>query len=130
MVVDTVGDLIVRLKNGGIVKKSAVSVPYSNYKHQITKKLAEKGYVRKVEVVGDMPKKEIKVILSYQDGKHKITGAKRISRPSNRMYVSVRNINKFRSKNGIVLLSTPKGILTDAEAVREKVGGEILCKIW
>ena len=130
MVTDIVGDLIIRLKNGSLVKKPFVIVPYSKFKYEIVKKLNERGYVGAVNVDGEVPRKNLKIVLTYKDGKNKINGVKGVSKPSRRMYTSVRNIGKVSSANSLLLLSTPKGVLTGDEAIKERVGGEILCKVW
>lgn len=131
MTSDVIGDFIVRLKNGGAVKKASVSIPYSAFKAAIAEKLKDAGYVKGVEKRGKKVKKTLEVTLKYtEEGKHVINGVKRISKPGRRMYASVLDIHPVRYGHGALILSTPKGILTDKEARKERVGGETLFEIW
>ncbi|HEY4525331.1 MAG TPA: 30S ribosomal protein S8 [Candidatus Paceibacterota bacterium] len=131
MVSDPVADLIVRLKNAGAVKHASVSVPFSNFKLAIAEKLRDAGFVKAVEKKGKKVKKTLDITLLYDaSGLHKIHGAKRISKPGRRMYKSALEIRPVRYGHGSLLLSTPKGIKTDREAKKEKIGGEALFEIW
>jgi len=131
MVTDTVGDFINRLKTAGAVKKHTVSVPFSNLKFAIAEKLHEAGYVEAVEKKGKKVRKTLDVMLKYSEaGEPRIGGVKRISKPGRRMYKSVHEIRPVRYGHGTLILSTPQGIKTDAEARKEKVGGEALFEIW
>jgi len=128
---DPVGDFLVRLKNAGAVKKTIVSIPYSNLKHAIAEKLKDAGYINGIEKKGKKVKKTLDVVLKYNDsGISVIRGARRISKPGRRMYRSVHEILPVRYGHGALILSTPKGIKTDKEARKEKVGGEALFEIW
>lgn len=127
---DVIGDLIVRLQNAGAIGKASVSIPYSNFKLAICEKLRDAGYVQGVEKKGKKVKKTIDVALKYKDGSHAILGARRISKPGRRMYKGVLDIHRVRYGHGALILSTPKGVMTDKEAKKEKVGGEALFEIW
>lgn len=131
MVTDPVADLIVRLSNGGAVKKQSVSVPFSMFKLAIAEKLKDAGYVQAVEKKGKKVKKTLDVVLKYNEsGRHVIAGVKRISKPGRRMYRSVHELKPVKYGHGALILSTPRGIMTDTEARKEKVGGEALFEIW
>ena len=131
MVSDTVGDFIVRIKNAGFVKKASVSVPYSALKHAIAEKLKDAGFVKSIEKKGKKVRKTLDIVLKYnEEGLPVVNGVKRISKPGRRLYRSVREIMPVRYGHGALILSTPKGILTDSEARKEKVGGEALFEIW
>jgi len=131
MVSDPVADLINRLKNAGAVKHASVSVPFSNFKMAIAEKLKEAGYVTAVEKKGKKVRKTLDVVLKYNtSGTPFIQGVKRVSKPGRRMYKSVGEITRVRYGHGTLVLSTPKGIKTDKEARKEKVGGEALFEIW
>lgn len=131
MVNDPVGDFLNRLKNAGAIKKTNVSLPFSNFKLAIAEKLKDAGYVADFEKKGKKVKKTLDVTLAYNaQGDHKIKGVKRISKPGRRMYKSVHEIARVRYGHGALILSTPKGIKTDKEARTEKVGGEALFEIW
>lgn len=131
MVNDPVGDFIIRLTNAGAVKKANVSLPFSNFKMAIAEKLKEAGYVGEIDKKGKKVKKTLDVTLIYNaSGEPKIQGVKRVSKPGRRMYKSVHEITRVRYGHGNLILSTPKGIKTDTEARKEKVGGEALFEIW
>lgn len=131
MVTDPVADFITRLTNASAVKKQWVSVPFSTFKLAIAEKLQEAGYVATVEKKGKKVRKTLDVALKYNtDGAPVIRGVKRISKPGRRLYKSVLDIIPVRHGHGVLVLSTPKGIKTDKEAKKERVGGEALFEIW
>ena len=128
---DPVADLVTRLRNAGVVGKATVSMPFSNFKMAIAEKLKDAGYVRAVEKKGKKVRKTLDVVLKYDEkGKSAIQGVKRISKPGRRIYKSVLEIMPIRFGHGALLLTTPKGIMTDKEARKEKIGGEALFEIW
>lgn len=130
MVTDRVGDFIIRLKNAGMIGNTTVSMPHSNHVEAIAYKLKELGYVTEVETTKKFPK-EIIVTLSYdQKGNHKIQDVKRISKPGRRLYVPAHEAHTVKNGLGARILSTPKGILSDKEARKVRVGGENLFEIW
>ena len=131
MTTDPVADFIIRLKNAGAIKKQSVSLPYSAFKMAIAEKLHEAGYLASVDKKGKKVHKTLDVVLKYDEsGKHVIAGVKRVSKPGRRMYKSVSEIKPVHYGHGALILSTPKGIMTDKEARKEKVGGEALFEIW
>ena len=129
---DSIGDLIIRIKNGGRAKKDSVSVPFSNVRSAILEKLADKGFIKLLS------KKSVKKtgksleigILYYPNGKPRVSEVKRISKPSRRIYKGYGDLHPIKQGYGSVIISTPKGILSDDEARKEKVGGEVLFNIW
>lgn len=130
MVSDRVGDFIIRIKNAGAIGNETVSVPHSKHLEAIAYKLKELGFVKEVDLSKKEPK-TIEVTLSYdQAGRHRIRGVKRISKPGRRLYVSSREAHSVKNGLGARLISTPKGILADKEARRDRVGGEELFEIW
>jgi len=127
---DPISDMLIRLKNGSAVRREAIAMPYSKVKNAIGEALVKSGFVASVS---KRPKKvgaELLVGLLYEGGRPKINGVLRVSRPSKRVYMSVKEIKKVKEGHGALLLSTPKGILTDREARKELCGGEALFKIW
>ncbi len=131
MVSDPVGDFIIRLTNAGAVKHSTVSVPFSSFKMAIAEKLKDAGFITGLEKKGKKVKKTLDVVLKYTaNGEHRIQGVKRISKPGRRLYKGAKEITRVRYGQGALILSTPKGILTDKEARKENVGGEALFEIW
>ena len=128
---DPIADLINRLKNAGAVKAASVSLPFSNFKLAIAEKLKDAGYVKAVEKKGKKVRKSLDVFLKYgENGQPAIGGVKRVSKPGRRMYRSVSELRPVKYGHGALILSTPKGIMTDTEAKKEKVGGEALFEIW
>lgn len=130
MVNDPIGDFIVRLKNASDVGLPHVVVSYSKLKHSVADVLAASGFLSKVEKEGKDPKAALTVHLIYKDGKPKITGVKRISKPGRRMYASVAEINPVKYGKGILVLSTPKGVMTGGQAKKDKIGGEAMFEMF
>lgn len=131
MVGDKVGDLIIRLKNAGMVGKDTISVPYSKLRHAVVDKLVDAGYVASVTTAGEkVQEKTLEVTLGYTDGTHNIRGVKRVSKPGRRLYTKVSDIHPVKFGQGHMILSTPAGIVTGEEAREKKVGGEQLFLIW
>ncbi|HET8581424.1 MAG TPA: 30S ribosomal protein S8 [Candidatus Paceibacterota bacterium] len=130
MVTDPIADLIIQLKNAGAVGKPTVSLPFSKFKFAVAEKLKEAGYVAAAERKGRKVKKTLEITLRYAEGAHAITDVKRISKPGRRVYKPVSEIHAVRYGKGSLILSTPRGVMTDAEARKEKVGGEALFEIW
>lgn len=131
MVTDPIGDLVVRLKNAGAVRKQSVAIPFSKLKKSVALALKKCGYVGEVEETGSGVNKMLVISLLYTaDGTPKIKGAKRISKPGRRLYAGVKDVHPVRYGKGVLVLSTPRGILTDAEARKVRVGGETLFSMW
>jgi small subunit ribosomal protein S8 len=130
MTSDRVGDFIVRLQNAGAVGKRTVSTPYSRHLEAIAEKLKDLGYLAAVEVKS-RPRKALEVTLAYDpQGKHRIRGVKRVSKPGRRLYAASTRAHRVKNGVGSRILSTPRGILSDAEARKVRVGGEDLFEIW
>ena len=130
MVGDIIGDMIIRLKNAGVVGKKHVEMPHSKLRQAVADKLVAAGYIEKAEQQGKKVQKTLVITLKYEDGKHRIEGVKRISKPGRRLYVKVADIHRVKFGRGHILLSTPAGILTNDEARLQNVGGEQLFMIW
>jgi small subunit ribosomal protein S8 len=129
MVTDPISDLIIRLRNGSEARKPIVEVGYSKFTENVAHALKKAGYIISVE---KKPKDfRIDLGLEFVNGNEpKIHGVERISKPSRRIYQKSSDIRSYRSGFGNTFLSTPKGIMTDTEAKKNKVGGEVLFKIW
>jgi small subunit ribosomal protein S8 len=131
MVNDPISDLIIRIKNAGRVGKVLVSMPYSKFKHATSDTLSKAGFVGEVSKDGKGTRKTLTIKLVYKEnGSPRITDVQRISKPGRRLYKGVKHIFPYKYGKGTVIFSTPKGILTDTEARKKKVGGEELFKIW
>ena len=130
MVTDPIADLIVRIKNASDAGKESLSVPYSVLKESIAHTLMKGGYISKVETNGKKIGKTLEITLSYVAGEPRVHGIDRISKPSRRLYQKSKDIRMFKSGFGNTVLSTPQGVLLDVDAKKQKVGGELLFKIW
>lgn len=118
------------MKNAGEVKKPSVTVPYTKINQSIAEVLEKHGYIKSHSKKGKKTVKTMEVELAYEDNQPKIKGVERVSKQSRRIYQKVKDIKPVRYGYGFSVLSTPKGLLTDEEARKEKVGGEVLFKIW
>lgn len=131
MVTDVIGDFINRLTTATAVRKNEVSVPYSRLKQQIALILKREGYVGDIREDEDGVQKVLTVALVYDpDGEPRIHGVKRISKPGRRLYASVHDIRSVKNGKGCMVLTTPRGIMTDKDARRNRVGGETMFAIW
>ncbi len=130
---DPIADYLTRIRNATGAQHSKVDIPISKIVKEITRVLMEEGYIRNFTIIDDGKHKQgiIRIYLKYGEGrKSVITGIKRESCPGLRRYSNVRKIPRVLNGLGVIILSTPKGIITDRQARKENVGGEILCSIW
>lgn len=131
MMTDPIADMLTRIRNGIKAQFEKVDVPSSTLKVSIAKILKEEGYVRNYKLVKDDKQGVLQVFLKYDAYKESaITGLKRISKSSRRVYVTKDTIPDVQSGLGVSILSTSKGILTDKQARQQGVGGELLCSCW
>ena len=131
---DPIADFLARLRNGIHARKQTVECPRSNIKVRIAEILRDEGFVSSVSTAEDTKQGVIKLELRY-DGRASasgcaITGMRRVSRPGQRKYVPAKQVPKVRNGLGIAILSTSQGVMTDREARKRGVGGEILCEVW
>ena len=131
MMTDPIADMLTRIRNGTGARKATVDVPWSRQKQEIARVLTEEGYLESVTAVDEGGRRALRIVLRY-DGQRRpvIMGLKRISRPSLRVYVGVDEIPDVRRGLGVSILSTPRGMLADRKARKEKVGGEVICTVW
>ena len=128
---DPIADMLTRIRNAQIAKHDAVVLPASNTKKAIAKILLAEGYVKSVDFIEDGPQGSIKIVLKYVNGKQPvIAGLKRISKPGLRVYARCEELPKVLGGLGIAIISTPKGLMTDKEARKNAIGGEVLAYIW
>lgn len=127
---DTIADFLTQIKNAQAVKKETVKIPFSKTRYRIAKILAEQDFVDEVEKKGRDNNKSVLIYLNYEDGAPKIKTMKRISKPGRRVYKSSNEIQPVRGGFGIGIISTSQGLMTDEEARRRNLGGEVLCKVW
>lgn len=127
---DPIADMLTRIRNAQAVLKPEVFVPFSKIKYQIIKILEKEGFVEKVERKGRGVRKKIKIVLKYEDKTPAISGLRKVSKPGQRIYLPVKKIKPVRGGFGIAIISTPKDLMTDKEARKKRLGGEIICEIW
>ena len=127
---DPISDLITRIRNGQMVRKSKVVCPASKLKVSILKVLQEEGYIRGYEFSENEKGKELEISLKYFDGKPVIKEISRVSKPGMRVYSSVKTMPSFKNNMGITILSTSKGVMTNFSAQSANLGGEILCRVY
>ena len=130
MIIDPIGDLLSRIRNGQLRRKAKVTSPNSRLRIRLLDVLQAEGYIRgyaEVEVKGH---KELEIELKYHEGEPVIRELKRISTPGRRVYSSVSDLKPHRQGLGVSILSTPKGLMTDTTAKEKNVGGEVLCQVF
>ena len=130
-ITDTVADMLTRIRNANSAKHDTVDIPASNMMKAIARILLEEGYIKSYTVVEDGKQGVIRIVLKYGPNKTQvISGLRRVSKPGLRIYTSCEDMPRVMKGLGIAILSTSKGIMTDKEARKEKVGGEVLAFIW
>ena len=128
---DPIADMLTRIRNANIVKHETVDVPASNMKKELSRILLEEGFIRGYDVIEDGKQGIIRIQLKYgQTGERVISGLKRISKPGLRIYASKEELPRVLNGLGIAIISTPKGVMTDKEARKANVGGEVIAYIW
>lgn len=131
VVTDTIADMLTRIRNANQMHYKEVSIPASNTKKEIAKILKDEGFIENYKIENDNVQGTIVVTLKYTDKKERaITGLKRISKPGLRVYVKGEEVPKVLNGLGIAIISTSEGIMTDKEARKKNIGGEVLAYIW
>ena len=131
MVTDPIADFITQIKNASAIGQATVTVPYSDFKMRVAELLKKEGYLGDVEKKGKKVRKSLEVAIAYEeDGTPKVKDVKRLSKPSRRMYRGSQEMKPVRGGYGVVVVSTPDGVMTGHEARKKNVGGEILFEIW
>ena len=130
-ITDKIADMLTRIRNASAAKHDTVDVPASNMKKAIAQILLDEGYIKGFQVIDDGKQGIIRITLKYGVGKQAvITVLKRVSKPGLRIYTSCKDMPAVMNGLGIAIMSTPKGIMTDKQARKENVGGEVLAFIW
>jgi small subunit ribosomal protein S8 len=131
MVNDPIGDMIARIKNAAERKRSKVSTPASKMRGRVLEVLQTEGYIRGYTLVEEPGKhSEYEIELKYFDGEPVIAEIARVSKPGRRVYSSIKDLKPIKNGLGISILSTPKGVMSDAAARDQNVGGEVLCRVY
>ncbi|MCK9181814.1 MAG: 30S ribosomal protein S8 [Fibrobacteraceae bacterium] len=127
---DSIADMLTRIRNAVSAKAPVVDIPASNQKREIARVLQEKGFIKKFVVVEDGKQGILKILLRYTNGASAIQGLQRVSRPGLRSYSDVTKLPRIRNGLGYAIISTSQGVMTDKEARQQKVGGEVIAKVW
>ena len=130
-ITDTIADMLTRIRNANSAKHPTVDVPASNMKKQIAQILVDEGYIKSFRVIDDDKQGVIRITLKYTENKSQvITGLRRVSKTGLRIYSNSKDMPKVMKGLGIAIVSTSKGIMTDREARKNNVGGEVLAFVW
>ena len=129
---DVIADMLTRIRNGQSARLGAVTIPYSKFKEEIVKVLLDEGYVRSYKVEGEnIATKHLSVSLKYlRDGKPVIQEIHKVSKPGRKFYAPVKDFKGYYNGLGVVILSTSKGVMTETNAQKNSVGGEVICKVF
>jgi small subunit ribosomal protein S8 len=131
MVTDPVADLLARIRNGSLAEHEKVDIPASKLKVRLAEILKEEGFIKNFRLIEDKRQGVLRVYLKYGPGQERvISGLRRVSKPGKRLYVGADRIPSVLGGMGVAILSTPRGVLTDRESRKAKVGGEVLCYVW
>lgn len=128
---DPIADYLTRIRNAIARRHKKVDIPASNIIKEITRILMEQGYIKSYTEIDDDLQGKVRIYLKYdKEQKSAITGLKRYSRPGYRIYAKADEIPRVLNGLGVTVVTTPKGVLTDKQAKKERVGGEVLCQVW
>ena len=130
VVTDTIADMLTRIRNANVMRYETVKVPSSNIKKEIARILKEEGFIEDYKIEDENTQGTIVLTLKYKNKERVITGLRRISKPGLRVYCKNNEIPKVLNGLGIAIISTSKGIMTDKQARKENIGGEVLAYIW
>ncbi len=130
-VTDPIADMLTRIRNSSMAEHEKVDIPASKLKVRIAELLKEEGFIKNFRLIEDRKQGILRVYLKYGPGQERvITGLRRVSKPGRRLYVGADKIPSVLGGIGVALISTPRGVLTDRESRRLRVGGEVLCYVW
>ncbi len=127
---DPIGDMLARLKNSQMRNHKKIELPSSKFKAKIAEILKSEGYIIDYKVTSEENKSNLHISLKYSSGNPVISSIERVSKPGRRIFSSAESLPKVNNGLGIAIISTPKGVMTDIDARKQKVGGEIICKVF
>ena len=127
---DPIGDMIARIKNAQLRNHKIVELPSSNFKSQIANILKNEGFIKEFKIIAEGKKPVLSLELKYHSGNPVISNFERVSKPGRRIFSSADSLPKINNGLGIAIVSTPKGVMTDIDARKQKIGGEIICKVF
>jgi len=128
--VDPISDMLTRIRNAQAVSHQTVVIPFSKVKYEIAKVLEKESFIGRIETKGRKIKKVMEINLKYEKGEPAITVLKRISKPGKRIYIKKDQLRPIRQDYGISIISTSSGIMSNREAKKKGLGGEVLCQTW
>ena len=127
---DPIGDMLARIKNSQLRNHKKVEMPSSNFKMKIADVLKNEGYINGFNIDKNQNKQVLIIDLKYNSGSPVISVIERVSKPGRRVFSSAQSLPKINNGLGIAIISTPKGVMTDIDARKQKIGGEIICKVF
>jgi len=127
---DPIGDMLARIKNSQLRNYKKIDMPSSKFKAKIAEVLKNEGYIIDFKVISDSNLPKLEIILKYNSGNPVISSIERVSKPGRRIFSSAGSLPKINNGLGIAIVSTPKGVMTDIDARKQKIGGEIICKVF
>ncbi len=127
---DPIANMLTSIRNGQMASMEMVKIPFSKIKLEIAKVLVRESLLKKVEKKGRGTKRIIEMELKYKEGVPVMSSLKRVSKPGQRIYTKIKDVRPVRNDYGILIISTSKGLMTNREAKKQKLGGEVICKIW
>ena len=127
---DPIGDMIARIKNAQLRYHKKIELPSSNFKVKIANVLKNEGYIIDYKTFSELNKLKLEILLKYNSGSPVISSIQRVSKPGRRIFSRAESLPKINNGLGIAIVSTPKGVMTDIDARKQKIGGEIICKVF
>ena len=127
---DPIGDMIARIKNAQLRNHKKIELPSSNFKVKIADVLKNEGYIIDYKTFSELNKSKLEISLKYHYGNPVISSIQRVSKPGRRIFSSAESLPIINNGLGIAIVSTPKGVMTDIDARKQKIGGEIICKVF
>ena len=127
---DPIGDMLARIKNSLLRNYKKIEMPSSKFKAKIAEVLKNEGYIIDYKIISETKLPQLEIMLKYNSGNPVISSIERVSKPGRRIFSSAESLPKINNGLGIAIISTPKGVMTDIDARKQKIGGEIICKVF
>ena len=127
---DPIGDMLARIKNSQLRNYKKIEMPSSKFKAKIAEVLKNEGYIIDYKIISETKLPQLEIMLKYNSGSPVISSIERVSKPGRRIFSSAESLPKINNGLGIAIVSTPKGVMTDIDARKQRVGGEIICKVF
>ena len=127
---DPIGDMLVRIKNSLLRNYKKIEMPSSKFKAKIAEVLKNEGYIIDYKIISETKLPQLEIMLKYNSGNPVISSIERVSKPGRRIFSSAESLPKINNGLGIAIVSTPKGVMSDIDARKQKIGGEIICKVF